>query len=106
MNGLALVGVLGIFCTKTVDFIKHACPEKVPAWLSVLLSMGVGIAYVFLLHVNVFSKLGFPELAGTGALVASGLLVGATGSGIYEVLDVVSTKTSQIKTQANVRRGH
>jgi hypothetical protein len=104
MNGLALVGIVGIFCTKTVDFIKHAWPKKVPDWLSVLLSMGVGMVYVLLLNVNVFSALGLQDITGTRALVATGLLVGAMGSGIYEVLDVVSTKTSQIKTQAGVRR--
>ena len=104
MNGLVLVGIVGIFCTKTVDFIKHAWPRKVPDWLSVLLSMVVGMLYVFLLNVNVFSTLEIEGITGAGALVASGLIVGATGSGIYEVLDVVSTKTSEIKSKANVRR--
>ena len=104
MNGLVLVGIVGIFCTKTVDFIKHAWPRKVPDWLSVLLSMVVGMLYVFLLNVNVFSALEIEGITGAGALVASGLIVGATGSGIYEVLDVVSTKTSEIKSKANVRR--
>ena len=104
MNGLVLVGIVGVFCTKTVDFIKHAWPRKVPDWLSVLLSMVVGMLYVFLLNVNVFSTLEIEGITGAGALVASGLIVGATGSGIYEVLDVVSTKTSEIKSKANVRR--
>ncbi len=96
---------MGILCTKTVDFIKHAYPKKIPDWLSVLLSVLVGIGYVFLLNVNVFPALGIEGIAEGRALLVSGLVVGTTGSGIYEFLDVVSTKTSEIKTRAGVRRG-
>lgn len=38
-------------------------------------------------------------------VMLTGLIIGVLGSGFYEVMDIVSTKTSQLKDKHKVRRG-
>lgn len=105
MDVLTVAGLLGLLCTKLVDTIKHMIPRKVPDYGSVLLSLGLGVGFAYLLDVNLFARV--VEVAGSGArgMLLTGLTIGAFGSGFYEALDVVSTKASEIKTRAKVRRG-
>jgi predicted PurR-regulated permease PerM len=108
MDALTLAGFLGLVCTKLVDAIKHAfSPRKVPPSVSVLLSVGFGVLFVALLRLNLFKALAVEgaNVSGAAPVVLTGLIVGGLGSGFYEALDVVSSKTSEIKKRAKVRGG-
>lgn len=104
MDIFSLAGFVGLVCTKSVDTIKHIAPRRIPDWGSIILSIVFGIAYAWLLNFNVFEGFDYANVAGPKAIVLTGFVVGTLGSGFYEVLDVVSTKASQLKKIHGVRR--
>ncbi len=104
MDALTLVSFLGLVCAKLVDAVKHALRRKVPDYLSIVFSIGFGVAFATILELNLFPELGFKNIVGARAVGMTGFMIGAFGSGFYEVLDVVSTKASQLKKDYGVRR--
>ena len=78
--------------------------QKIPDYLSIVFSIGFGVAFATILELNLFPELGFKNIVGARAVGMTGFMIGAFGSGFYEVLDVVSTKASQLKKDHGVRR--
>lgn len=111
MGELTGAAVLGLLCTKVVDAIKHQYGRKMPPAVPVVLSLVLGIALTSAVGFDMFRAMeifkDLPESDGSGwwRVGMSGLLVGGLGSGFYEVLDGISTKTSALKKDKMVRRG-